>query len=385
MVESAAALFGRRKMIQKYENLSIGKVQTTLQKETVSETAVSTEWARDASSPSVLHLDFAKKELVKKITDAVRQQISLEINGTDTVMNANEFDERVANVGWGGPTAKGGRPWWLPASFTQTEMNGERLAAAYAKVMGWPTIQEYTTKFPFKKCQDGCNPHFAFVHTLEWREKFKPWCITPSAVTENQDSFFYVRGHSPPSIDNKDGDATIGHSLVFYRPGLHKYEDTESYIRLIMHTLDEAVADSYSRSNNRVGKFNIILDCKGFSLSILPGFSEVKRLFTMMQDHFPDRLGVLMIVNLSGPAQLFLKMIKGIISEAVRKKIHIVPPPDKGGIDMLKFLIEEEFIPTWLGGADDFVLNPKVAYADRLCSEAEGREYYQTMPFHAPS
>lgn len=382
MVESAAAVFGRRKATERN-----GEVQTTPPPpgETASEAAaVSTEWARDASSPSALHLDFEKKELVKMITDGVREEISARNNETDTTTEAEDFDGRVAKVGWGGPIASGGRPWWLPASPTKTEMDGERLAAAYAKIMGWPRPTEYTTKFPFKKCQEGCDPHFAFLHTLEWREKFKPWCITPSAVRENKDSFFYVRGHSPPNPNGKDGDATIGHSLVFYRPGLHKYEDTESYLRLIMHTLDAAVADSYVRSNNRVGKFNIILDCNGFSLSILPGFSEIKRLFTMMQDHFPDRLGVLMIVNLSGPGQLFLKMIKGIISEAVKKKIHIVPSPDKGGMDMLKVLVETEYIPTWLGGTDDFVLNPKVAYADRTCTEAEGREYYQTMPFHAP-
>ena len=388
MVESAAAVLGRRRATARNdEKRSAGEVPTTSSppEGPASEaTAVSTDWARDASSSSALHLDFEKKELVKMITDGVRKGISIQSNRTDTA-TAEDFDERVANVGWGGPIANGGRPWWLPESSTKTEMDGERLAAAYAKIMGWPSPGEYTTKFPFKKCQEGCDPHFAFLHTLEWREKFKPWCITPSAVKENRDSFFYVRGHSPPNPNIKDGDATIGHSLVFYRPGLHKYEDTESYLRLIMHTLDAAVADSYSRSNNRVGKFNIILDCNGFSLSILPGFSEIKRLFTMMQDHFPDRLGVLMIVNLSGPGQLFLKMIKGIISEAVKKKIHIVPPTDKGGMEMLKILVEEEFIPTWLGGTDDFVLNPKVAYLEnRMCTEAQGREYYETMPFHAP-
>ena len=382
MVESAAAVFGRRKAIQRSERGGDAQTAPPSPNDTTSQTAVaSTDWARDASSPSALHLDFSKKELVKMVTDNVRQQIG-EV-GDD--IDAQSFDERVANVGWGGPLASGGEPWWLPSSSTKTEMNGERLAAAYAKIMGWPSTEEYTTKFPFKKCQEGCDPHFALVHSLEWREKFKPWCITPSAVRENRDSFFYVRGHSPPNPNDKDGDATIGHSLVFYRPGIHKYEDTESYIRLIMHTLDSAVADSYSRSNNKVGKFNIILDCNGFSLSTLPGLSEVKRLFTMMQDHFPDRLGVLMIVNLSGPGQLFLRMIKPIISEAVKRKIHIVPPTERGGIDMLKVLIEEEYIPTWLGGTDDYVLNPKVAYADRMCTEDEGREYHITIPYHAPS
>jgi len=383
MVESAATVFGRKKAMQRNEQGSAADAQTAPSppKDTASETAVSTDWARDASSPSALHLDFSEKELVKMVTETVREQVSEVSDDTD----AQSFDKRVANVGWGGPLASGGEPWWLPPSSTKTEMNGERLAVAYAKIMGWPSTKEYTTKFPFKKCQEGCDPHFALVHTLEWREKFKPWCITPSVVRENRDSFFYVRGHSPPNPDDKDGDATIGHSLIFYRPGLHKYDDTESYLRLVMHTLDAAVADSYSRSNDQVGKYNIILDCNGFSLSTLPGLSEVKRLFAMMQDHFPDRLGVLMIVNLSGPGQLFLKMIKSIISEAVKKKIHIVPPPDKGGMDMLKVLIEEEFIPTWLGGTDDYVFNPKVAYADRMCTEEEGREYYETMPYHAPS
>jgi hypothetical protein len=331
--------------------------------------------------------------LVAKVTARVREQIAADgsSNSDDSTSSSSSssVEERLAAVGWGGPLSAGGRPWWLPppsSSSKVAEQDGERLAAAYLKIMGWPSTEEHTTTFPFGKCASadpaGCGLDFAFFHTLEWREKFRPWCMTPSAVRESEDGFFYVRGYSPPPADSTHADDS-GHTLVFYRPGLHKYDDTEAYLRLLIHTLDAAVADSLSRSNDKIGKFNIILDCHGFGLSMTPGLSHVKRLFAMLQDHFPDRLGVLMIVNLSGPGQLFLKMIKSVISEAVKRKIHIIPGNDRGR-DMLEALVDEAYIPTWLGGTDAYVPDAKAVYADRLCSEEAGREYYLTMPYHAP-
>eukprot|EP00562_Extubocellulus_spinifer_P012650 CAMPEP_0178538918 /NCGR_PEP_ID=MMETSP0697-20121206/231_1 /TAXON_ID=265572 /ORGANISM="Extubocellulus spinifer, Strain CCMP396" /LENGTH=663 /DNA_ID=CAMNT_0020171183 /DNA_START=130 /DNA_END=2121 /DNA_ORIENTATION=- len=406
IVETAAMLFGRRRAKEmeieeerKKKMAAAGGGGGTAT--TTEDFAKSLEWAVDASSRAVLDLDDEKRRVVAKVLGRVRDQIAAD-GGSDNNNNGNNnnstssshissVEERLAAVGWGGPLSAGGRPWWLPSPSSSSssqvdEQDGERLAAAYLKIMGWPTTEEYTTTFPFGKCAKadpvGCDLDFAFVHTLEWREKFRPWCMTPSAVKESEDGFFYVRGYSPPPVDSTHTD-DVGHTLVFYRPGLHRYDDTEAYLRLLMHTLDAAVADSLSRSNNKIGKFNIILDCNGFGISMIPGLSHVKRLFAMMQDHFPDRLGVLMIVNLSGPGQLFLKMIKSVISEAVKRKIHIIPDNDNGR-DMLEALVDEAYIPTWLGGTDDYAPDAKVVYADRLCSEEEGREYYLTMPYHAP-
>jgi len=90
------------------------------------------------------------------------------------------------------------------------------------------------------------------------------------------------------------------------------------------------------------------------------------------------------MVNLSGPAQLFLKMVMPLMTEAVREKIHVVPSAHEKKIEMLTKLIGSEFIPKWLGGQDDYTFDVQQYYKESvLVTEEEGRDYFTTMPYHA--
>lgn len=242
------------------------------------------------------------------------------------------------------------------------------------------------TKFPFKLCKKGCDTDFAIHHTLEWREKYKPWLMTPSALKENEKGWIYYRGFSPnPFVDD---DKEAGHGMIWYRPGLKKIGDAEAYSRTIINAFDTAIADSLIRSNNRVGKVNILLDCKGFGISYIPRLSDMVKLITMMQDHYPDKFGMLIIAHLQGAAGIVLKMAMPLLPEAVRYKIRILPNDEKKSRDLLKIMVVEEFIPDWLGGVDNYRFDANSYYdpdgsGRRYFSEEEGREYLVTMPYHA--
>ena len=92
-----------------------------------------------------------------------------------------------------------------------------------------------------------------------------------------------------------------GHSMVWYRPGLASPSaNAELYTRSIINVLDVAVSDSLVRNGGAVGRFNIVMDCAGMSSKNSPSVAGAKRLFSILQDHYPDRLGVLLVANLSG-------------------------------------------------------------------------------------
>ena len=241
------------------------------------------------------------------------------------------------------------------------------------------------TKFPFKLCKKGCDIDFAIHHTLEWREKFKPWLMTPSAFKENEKGWIYYRGFSPnPFVDD---DRKAGHGMIWYRPGIKKIGDTEAYGRTIVNAVDTAIADSLVRTNNRVGKINILLDCKGFGISYIPRLSDLIRLITILQDHYPDKFGMLIIAHLQGASGLVLKMAMPLLPEAVRYKIRILPNDEEKALNLLKVMIVEEFIPDWLGGVDDYRFDANSYYdpdgsGKRFFSDEEGKQYLTTMPYH---
>lgn len=373
--------------------------------------------------------------------DSTTTTSTTSLSGGTNVPN-KPFSERVDNVPWGGVYNVDATRWWprkdnggkvVVATKISGLSEGGRLLAGYLKIMKWPkvsarvsivftvssfdyssdatiqphlsqTLKDLFVKFPFKLCSNGCNSEVAILHTLEWREKYKPWCMSPSAIQYNKDGFIYFRGHSKAGpkqrleigggggSSNDDELNNAGHSMIWYRPALGSLQDPELYVRTMIHTLDSAVADSLLRNQGTIGRFNVVLDCKGVGSKSIPSMTMVKKLFGFLQDHFPDRLGVLLVANLSGMAQMIMKMVLPFVTEDVRAKIHILPGNDEDRRRMLLQFIEEENVPVYFGGNDEYVFDINEYYSDSggvgagekcVLSEDEIRGYLETMPYHA--
>lgn len=252
--------------------------------------------------------------------------------------------------------------------------------------------QDLITTFPSNNvlCQKGCPADFALAHTLEFRIKFKPWLITPSTYRENEAGLMYVHGHSPTRYHE---DASKGgFSLAWYTPGNRRKSTSddayEDYIRVVVNAIETCTVDALSRSDGKIGKCNMVLDFAGFGISMIPPIGVIKKLLKMLQDHFPDRLGVLVIMNMASAAQMILKLTMPFIPKIVKQKIHILPNNREAQFDMLKELIDEQYIPIRFGGADDFKFDAKTyydsgMYQSDVWSEQEGRGYTESMPYHA--
>ena len=129
---------------------------------------------------------------------------------------------------------------------------------------------------------------------------------------------------------------------------------------------------------------NIIFDCKGFGSKNAPSLANVKLLFRYLQDHFPDRLGVLVVANLGGMAQMLMKMVLPFVTEEVRAKIHIIPNDEESRREMLLQFIDEDKIPTWLGGKDDYEFDSREYYREQcvLPDEEIIDKFLIDMPYH---
>ena len=174
--------------------------------------------------------------------------------------------------------------------------------------------------------------------------------------------------------------------MVLYRPGLTDCQEPELYIRTILYSLEHAVSDALLRNNGEIGRFNVVMDCEGMGRKSAPGLAYIKKGFTFLQDHYPDRLGVLLVANLSGIAQMMMKMVLPFVTEDVRSKIHIIPSDEKERRELLLQFIDEDQIPDWLGGKDEYRFESKDYYnGENKCvlSEEKIMEYRETMPYHA--
>lgn len=237
-------------------------------------------------------------------------------------------------------------------------------------------------------CKEGCSTDFALAHTLEFREKFKPGSITPAAMKENTNGWFYVRGYSPTKYhsDNEKG----GSSILWYKPGIYTVtnETFEAVARIMVNALETCVADALRRSNGKVGKCNVLLDGKGFGISAIPSMSLTKRLLSMLQDHYPDRLGVFAVTNVSKAGHIFINLVMPFLPTEVKRKFVLLPSDPEIRLKKLRLIIDEKFIPTSFGGQDTYEFNTHEYYStgtykSELISDKEGIEYVKTMPYHA--
>ena len=114
--------------------------------------------------------------------------------------------------------------------------------------------------------------------------------------------------------------------------------------------------------------------------------AHFKHAATMLQDHYPNRLGMLYLSNMSRAAEFVVTLIKPLITKEVRDKIHILSHDPERRAAELESFIEKDSIPEFLGGPDKYLFNVHAYYPKRNhWSDRQGEDFMKTMPYHAIS
>jgi hypothetical protein len=327
------------------------------------------------------HLTDRQRSLLQQLSLSVQQEWP-------------DMHQRAVNVAWGGPpdlttSRTGSYHWWNPViphphhlkHASLEHIDGGYLLYSYLNIMKWPeTLHTY---FPFYLCKgDGCSSATAIGHSLEWREKYQPWMATQSVLHENENGWIYARGFSPPALTS---DPAYGrHAVIWIRPG--PVIDSAAYFRCILHAVDRAVALSLQQSSGRVGKFNVMVDGSNYEWSCVPSLKYIKQAVIMLQDHFPDRLGMVFLVNISLAGEILWRLVKPLLTKEVRDKVKILSSDPDKRMTELETLSEKEYIPDWLGGVDTYRFDAASYYPKSMqWSEEQGLEFMTSMPYHTYS
>jgi hypothetical protein len=340
-----------------------------------------------AFTPEILNLSLREERLVQMM-------------GKNVLEKVLNFTQRSSLVPWGGPPPAATAvsfEWYARkrtyqgANAPLDRIDGGNLFSSYLRIMKWPeNLSE--TDFPFKLCKakkkvegKGCETSVAIQHSLEFRERYRPWLVTPGIKSANTNGLVYIRGFSPPFSEREDG----GHAIVWLRLALKVKTDEENdrifFVRSMIREFDRAVAASLQRSSGRVGKFNAVVDGEGFTWSSMPSLSSVKALVAILQDHYADRLGVVILVNVGSICEILLKIFLPLITEEVRNKIVVLPHGQKERLKALNAVLgTKENIPERLGGIDDYNFDSDEYYSDDIFGhDEEALQFLTTMPYHA--
>jgi len=184
--------------------------------------------------------------------------------------------------------------------------------------------------------------------TLEWRREYKPDLIPPEDVRIESESGKII-------LNGFDVD---GRPILYMRPGRENTETSPRQIRHLIFCLERAVDFMPPNQDSMV----IIVDYKSTTLKTNPSISVARKVLGVLQQHYVERLGRAIVVNLPFLLNFFYKGISPFLDPVTRDKMRFNPN--------LQELVPASQLDADLGGEFAYEFEP-VSYWEQVISRCK--------------
>mmetsp|Transcript_29237 Transcript_29237/g.58915 ORF Transcript_29237/g.58915 Transcript_29237/m.58915 type:complete len:268 (-) Transcript_29237:240-1043(-) len=175
--------------------------------------------------------------------------------------------------------------------------------------------------------------------TLKWREEFGVHAITGSMVQSNG-----AKGKTHVA-----GCDTEGRPVLYMRPALeHAKNDHDGNLKHLVYQLE--LACSAMDEGNGIGKMLVLLDCKDYSAFNSPPMKTSRATLTILQDHYPERLGKFVIVDAPWYFHAFYNAIYPFIDKVTASKVTFITGKDEEKRAQLNAFIPLSQLPKGIYG-----------------------------------
>ncbi|KAI9351287.1 CRAL-TRIO domain-containing protein [Obelidium mucronatum] len=204
--------------------------------------------------------------------------------------------------------------------------------------------------------------------TLKWRKEYRPDLITPEEV-------------EPEAITGKQfisGFDKKGHPMIYLVPRLENTKTYDRQIRYSVYVLEKAV----KLMPEGVERMDVIIDYENLNIFTAPPVSVSMRYLSILGAHYPERLGVAVIVNPSWYLSVFFGIVSPFMDPVTKAKIYFCKVDRSGknssaagenavqknettegtggwAASMLE-IADADQLPVEFGGKHNFVYNHKV-------------------------
>eukprot|EP01112_Ceratiomyxa_fruticulosa_P008510 TRINITY_DN2205_c0_g1_i1.p1 TRINITY_DN2205_c0_g1~~TRINITY_DN2205_c0_g1_i1.p1 ORF type:complete len:327 (-),score=67.84 TRINITY_DN2205_c0_g1_i1:28-1008(-) len=178
--------------------------------------------------------------------------------------------------------------------------------------------------------------------TIAWRREYKPMCITA------EDIMIELKNEGKLYRNGKD---KLGRPIIYMRPGKDNtgVPEKDVKIRYLVYLLEKCIMSMDEAKGEE--KLAWMVDYKNYSQ--LTGMGMTKMAFEVLnivQNHYPERLGVAYMVNAPWAFSIFWAMLTPFMSEVTKSKLTFVKSKDP----LLFEHIHEDELEVEYGGKNDF-------------------------------
>ena len=174
---------------------------------------------------------------------------------------------------------------------------------------------------------------------MAWRKFCRPEDITADEVEKyGTTGKCYING-----FDKE------GRPIIYMRPTRENYkDDLEGQILFLLFNLEQAIR----LMPQGVHQLVIIVDYQGFQMSDAPSFKVTREIIKLLSSHYPERLGLALMVNAPRIFWAFWKMISPFVDPVTYSKTHFI---GKKNHDKLLEYIDADMLEADFGGTHEYV------------------------------
>ncbi|CAG8528065.1 1585_t:CDS:2 [Paraglomus occultum] len=147
-------------------------------------------------------------------------------------------------------------------------------------------------------------------YSLEWRRTYKPEHIDPKEV-------------EPESVTGKmhiNGFDKHGRPIIYLRPGRENTKAGPGQVRHVVFYFESAIRLMPEGTENIV----VLIDFHGASARTSPGIGIAKEFMHVLSSHYPEQLGLALVVNAPWYFWVFFRLISPFIDPVTKAKIKFV-------------------------------------------------------------
>lgn len=173
--------------------------------------------------------------------------------------------------------------------------------------------------------------------TLKWRSTYKPEEIRWHEVAHEGET---------GKVSRANFHDRYGRTVLIMRPGMQNTTSAEGNIRHLVYLLENAILNLPKGQN----QMSWLIDFTGWSLSTHVPMKTAREIIYILQNHYPERLGVAFLYNPPRIFQAFYKAVKYFFDPKTAQKVKFVYPKDKASVDLMGSYFDVENLPKEFGG-----------------------------------
>ncbi|KAK1287348.1 Patellin-3 [Acorus calamus] len=187
--------------------------------------------------------------------------------------------------------------------------------------------------------------------TLKWRFEFKPEEIRWDDISYEAETGKIYRSNY---IDKH------GRTVLVMRPGCQNTKSTEGQIKYLVYCMENAILNLPQDQEQMVW----LIDFQGFNMSHL-SVKVTKETAHVLQDHYPERLGLAILYNPPKIFESFWTLVKPFLEPKTQRKVKFAYSDDLNSKKIMEELFNMDELESSFGGKNQAGFNIS-DYAERM-------------------